>query len=289
MKYYLVDTENVARHWVQYAEEADAGDIFLLFYSKNVGAVSMSLFGPACLRGVRFSFIECYVGPSAMDFQIATELGHLVTLHPDDAYVIISKDKGFDPVVRYWRDRGIRISREAPAAVLASGGVAVEYQTRLAALGITGPDLRTATDILILAMRLPEKKRRTDVYTRFLKHYGRQDGLSRYNTVKHLAADIAAHGPFPPAVPETASASGAERQPSDNPADRKTAGRPGTLGEAISALDIKLSGKQLEKLSNIFRNAYKLKNSKTIYKEQLSQSFGSSEGTRIFEATEFLL
>ena len=54
MKYWLVDTENVAKSWQPFAERAESGDVFILFYSKNVGPVSMSLFGPACLKGVRF-------------------------------------------------------------------------------------------------------------------------------------------------------------------------------------------------------------------------------------------
>lgn len=300
MTYYLVDTENVARRWTQYTEKAEAGDIFLMFYSKNVGAVSMGLFGPAYMRGVQFGFIECHVGPSSMDFQMATELGRLIALHPDAEFSIISKDTGFDPVVMYWRDRGIRISREEPeiipakaaaAAALAPAPepiappdptavpeptVAKEYKTRLGALGLTESDLCVATGILMAAMRQPEKNRRTDAYNRFLKRYGAQDGLSRYRVVKDLVADIAVHGPFPQAR-------------TDNQTEDGTAELPRTLNEAVSVLDIEFSSKQLEKLSNMFQHASRMSNKKGIYRKQLSESFGVSQGTEIFKATEFLL
>ena len=115
MKCYLVDTENMAQRWAQYIDEAGDGDLFVLFYSKNVGPVSMRLFGPACMKGIRFSFIECHVGSNAMDFQLVTELGRMVALRPADEYTIVSADAGYDPVVRYWRDRGISVARKAPA------------------------------------------------------------------------------------------------------------------------------------------------------------------------------
>lgn len=306
MTYYLIDTENVACRWAQFAEKAGTDDVFILFYSKNVGAVSMKLFGPACLRGIRFSFVECHVGPSAMDFQMATELGRLVTLHPDDGYVVVSGDTGFDVVVKYWLARGVRISRECPEvapkatkaatdkeapektapgdgpASDAGNAVAVEYHDRLRDLGLAGADLDAALDILTVAMRRPEKDRRMEAYGLFRKRYGKKEGLARYRTVKALVADIAARGPFPPAVPEAPG-------PAPSPAGKPTADRPGTLDEAVAALGIELSDAQRTKLRNMFRHAKGTKNGRKIYRTQLADSFGAPKGTKIFLATQALL
>ena len=323
MKYYLVDTENVATRWTQCAEKAEPGDMFILFYSKNVGAVSMGLFGPACLRGIRFDFVECHVGPNALDFQLATELGRLVALHPEAGFSIVSRDAGFDPVVKYWRDRGVGISREGPAVGPAAkpevsraaadsqadpvpgqpaGPVPDqpenpaaphvhtaqhEYQKRLQAVGLAGSDLHVAMGIITAAMRQPAKRRRIDACNRFRQRYGTQDGLSRYNALKELIADIAANGPFPPDAAGTAGASGAEQAPPP-PADG-SAGNPGPLDEAISGLGITLTAKQHEKLSNMIRHARKTQNKQGVYRKQLKESFGTSKGDRIFEATEYLL
>lgn len=115
MTYYLVDTENVGRSWSRQALAAGEGDVFILFYSRNTGPVHLELFGPGCLKGASFRFIECRTGPNAMDFQLCTELGSAVANDPDASYVILSGDKGYDPVVAYWQDRNVQVRRRNPA------------------------------------------------------------------------------------------------------------------------------------------------------------------------------
>jgi len=66
-------------------------------------------------RGLKRSKIEAngsYVqissrGPSALDFHIAYYIGKLVAVHPDAYFHIISKVKGFDPLVKHLKDQKI--------------------------------------------------------------------------------------------------------------------------------------------------------------------------------------
>jgi len=51
-------------------------------------------------------------GQNALDFHIAYYVGELVGKDPDAQFHIISKDKGFDPLITYLRSRKIRIQRE---------------------------------------------------------------------------------------------------------------------------------------------------------------------------------
>lgn len=57
-------------------------------------------------------------GPDAVDFHIAYFIGRLAAAEADAAFNIISKDKGFDPLVRYLNDHGIACQRypEIPGA-----------------------------------------------------------------------------------------------------------------------------------------------------------------------------
>lgn len=50
-------------------------------------------------------------GPDAVDFHIAYFIGRLAAVEADAGFNIISKDKGFDPLVRYLNDRGISCRR----------------------------------------------------------------------------------------------------------------------------------------------------------------------------------
>lgn len=56
-------------------------------------------------------------GKNALDFHIAYHIGKIVSDTPDAEIHIISRDKGFDPLIRYIRDRDqIRIRRHVDIA-----------------------------------------------------------------------------------------------------------------------------------------------------------------------------
>ena len=54
-------------------------------------------------------------GPDAVDFHIAFYIGLLASAHPGASFDIISKDKGFDPLVRHLAKLGI-VCRRLPGS-----------------------------------------------------------------------------------------------------------------------------------------------------------------------------
>ena len=55
-------------------------------------------------------------GPNALDFHIAYYIGELAHSDPAGFYHIISKDKGFDPLISHLKDKKIRVQREKDLA-----------------------------------------------------------------------------------------------------------------------------------------------------------------------------
>lgn len=55
-------------------------------------------------------------GKNALDFHLAYYLGQLSAENPDDYYHVISKDTGFDPLVKHLRKNKIRIYRHKDLA-----------------------------------------------------------------------------------------------------------------------------------------------------------------------------
>ena len=55
-------------------------------------------------------------GPNALDFHIAYYIGELIALDPKAYFHIISKDTGFDPLVKHLKDRKFHIQRERDLA-----------------------------------------------------------------------------------------------------------------------------------------------------------------------------
>ena len=55
-------------------------------------------------------------GPNALDFHIAYYIGELAAADPDGHFHIISKDRGFDPLIRHLKGKNVRVQRESDLA-----------------------------------------------------------------------------------------------------------------------------------------------------------------------------
>ena len=55
-------------------------------------------------------------GPNALDFHIAYYIGELAAADPTGSYHIISKDRGFDPLIRHLKGKNIQVRRESDLA-----------------------------------------------------------------------------------------------------------------------------------------------------------------------------
>lgn len=73
-------------------------------------------------------------GRNSLDFHIAFTLGQLSQSDPQACLHVLSKDTGFDPLLRHLRRRGIRASRVteigdlAPLKIAAAGGAAEQFK-----------------------------------------------------------------------------------------------------------------------------------------------------------------
>ena len=56
------------------------------------------------------------IGQNALDFHIAFYIGQLSTLDPEGYFHIISKDKGFDQLIKHLRSQKIKVNREKDLA-----------------------------------------------------------------------------------------------------------------------------------------------------------------------------
>jgi hypothetical protein len=124
----LVDYENIGK--IDLAAIPD-GVRVPFFFGASQRTVPTDFLKAALKLGERFVPIDIEgQGKNALDFHIAFYLGEYLARSPDTACVILSKDKGFDPLVRHLARRGFAVrransmtealSREAPAAAARS-------------------------------------------------------------------------------------------------------------------------------------------------------------------------
>lgn len=146
MRIYFLDTENIGAAWIDTVlRDENVGEV-VVFYTKNSQPVPLTSLPRLGSIWSKLTFIECCVGQNALDFQLATELGFRVAGAPGDEYVILTRDAGYDAIVKYWQQKGISVSRITPDDVKIAAGTG----TTLAA-AVPAPTAKAP----------PEKRRRT--------------------------------------------------------------------------------------------------------------------------------
>ena len=127
IRHFLVDSENVNDNWLMLFDMADEDDEIVVFYTKKSPHMSyMSVIRLMENNSINVRFEECYEGTNALDFQLVSYMGYLMGCGGAcsenecdaasaetgaDEYIIMSNDTGYDPAVRFWKDKGYAVRR----------------------------------------------------------------------------------------------------------------------------------------------------------------------------------
>lgn len=127
IRHFLVDSENVNDNWLMLFDMADENDEIVVFYTKKSPHMSyMSVIRLMENNSINVRFEECYEGTNALDFQLVSYMGYLMGCAGSfsenkcdaasaescaDEYIIMSNDTGYDPAVRFWKDKGFAVRR----------------------------------------------------------------------------------------------------------------------------------------------------------------------------------
>jgi hypothetical protein len=113
----LIDYENVQPENVAQLQGHPV-DVFV-FVGANQAKIPFELASAVQSLGARGRYIKIAgSGRNALDFHIAYYLGELASADPTGTFYVVSKDKGFDPLLRHVQDRGATVRRLAALAEL---------------------------------------------------------------------------------------------------------------------------------------------------------------------------
>lgn len=109
----LIDFENVQPETIALLDGLEF--TILLFIGAHQSKIPIVLATQLQQLGERARYIRMEGnGPNALDFHIAFMLGELARADPEGYFHIISKDTGFDPLIRYARGGASRCSAALP-------------------------------------------------------------------------------------------------------------------------------------------------------------------------------
>lgn len=108
---YLIDSENVGDFWIPLLDLPGEKMELVVFYTRNSPHMSYDSLIRLKESDRKVTFIKCYEGTNALDFQLVSELGYRICENEDGRFVIVTNDTGFDAAVKYWRRRKKTVKR----------------------------------------------------------------------------------------------------------------------------------------------------------------------------------
>ncbi len=112
---FLIDQENV--HAPILGDLAGMDCEVFVFIGENTNKLPREVAIAMQALGDRAKYVEIVgSGRNALDFHIAYQLGEFSTRKDDCYFHVISKDTGFDPLIKYLRSRAFLISRSESVA-----------------------------------------------------------------------------------------------------------------------------------------------------------------------------
>lgn len=109
-KVYIVDTENKHKSYVSELDRVGAEDDVIVFQTGVDPKINMSMLNKIMQCKGRILFENGFIGTAnALDMQISTLMGFLISCDAYEHYIIVSKDNGFLRLADYWKSHGVSV------------------------------------------------------------------------------------------------------------------------------------------------------------------------------------
>ena len=111
MKHFFIDSENVGDFWIPLLTLPAEDTELIVFYTKNSPHMSYESLFRLKESDRKVTFVKCYEGTNALDFQLCSELGFRLCSDEGDEFIIVTNDTGYDAAVKYWRHKKYPVKR----------------------------------------------------------------------------------------------------------------------------------------------------------------------------------
>ena len=192
---YLIDSENIHSIWKDLLT-FDNSSYFYVFYTENSPHINYEDLIHISKFNYKISYIKCFIGNNALDFQLVSYLGYLIGKFPDTRYHIVSRDSGFDSALNFWQRKHISIDRLTLNAQNTLAEVLLDNNDNSLAIDIIDTQFREELksvlpsdyeDKLEEIMDFAKTNRKNplnSIYVEIIKVFGTLDGQKIYKVLK---------------------------------------------------------------------------------------------------------
>lgn len=104
MSIFLIDYENVNVEGFNGLSSCTENDYIKIFYTKGAETLTFGLHRRLSESKSKIEYYKVENGSkNALDFQLSSYLGYLISSNPNEKYYIVSKDKGYEILTNFWQ------------------------------------------------------------------------------------------------------------------------------------------------------------------------------------------
>lgn len=184
MAIYLIDFENVHSDGLKGIEKLERSDECYIFYSEHAGVLTFNMHKKITESRAKIYYVEAQVGmKNALDFQLVSYLGYMLREKPEAKYCLISNDKAFELVSKFWQDKGVNVTS---AVSLDKAANAAQYSKISAELEKL---LADRSEREFVEKCINELSTKSGINNRIVKKYGTTRAGEIYKLIKPLLSD----------------------------------------------------------------------------------------------------
>lgn len=184
MAIYLIDFENVHSDGLKGIEQLERKDECYIFYSEHAGVLTFNMHKKITESRAKIYYVEAQVGmKNALDFQLVSYLGYMLREKPEETYCIISNDKAFELVSKFWQEKGVSVTS---AVALDKAANAAHYSKVSVELEKLIPDRNERE---FVEKCISELSTKSGINNRIVKKYGTTRAGEIYKLIKPLLSD----------------------------------------------------------------------------------------------------
>lgn len=189
MNYYFVDYENVKTQGLNGVNKLPEEDVVCIFYSENADSLTFGLHRRLNESKATLLFQKVDVGQkNALDFQLSSYMGYVICENMDNPYdyYIVTKDRGYESLVNYWKKRKINVNIVIDVAKQNEQSIQDELVKQVEDL------IKDKSDASEIAKMIRQYKTKQGLNNALMKKYPSKDNKKSseiYAAIKPLIAD----------------------------------------------------------------------------------------------------
>lgn len=181
---YLIDFENVHSDGLKGIEQLGKKDTCYIFYSEHAGVLTFNMHKRITESKADIFYVEAQVGmKNALDFQLVSYLGYMIREALEENYCIISNDKAFELVGRFWQEKNVNVCCAVSLEQAEESGEHSRLHSELEKL-ITNSD-----ELEFVEKCINELTTKSGINNRIVKKYGTTRAGEIYRLIKPLLTD----------------------------------------------------------------------------------------------------